>query len=34
MTHNEVYPKDYYDRQPEYAGTKEERDAALVVNDI
>ena len=32
MTHNEVYPKDYYDRWTEYAGTKEERDAALVVN--
>ena len=31
MTHNEVYIKDYYGWS-EYAGTKEERDAALVVN--
>ena len=30
MTHNEVYPKDYYDRWHEYA--QNEKDAALVVN--
>ena len=30
LTHNEVYPKDYYDRWHEYAG--EEKDAALIVN--
>ena len=30
MTHNEVYPKDYYDRWHEY--THDEKDAALVVN--
>ena len=30
LTHNEVYPKDYYDRWHEYAG--EDKDAALIVN--
>ena len=30
LTHNGVYPKDYYDRWHEYAG--DEKDAALIVN--
>lgn len=30
MTHNGIYPKDYYDRWHEYAG--DEKDAALIVN--
>ena len=30
LTHNEVYPKDYYDRWYEYA--RDEKDAALIVN--
>ena len=30
LTHNEVYPKDYYDRWHEYA--RDEKDAALIVN--
>ena len=30
LTHNEVYPKDYYDRWHEYA--RDDKDAALIVN--